>query len=758
MAYELSLRETAAKEIYPLGADFSGQSPDGTEISFTNYYMERNGRPFFGVSGEFHFSRMAADRWEDELIKVKMGGVNVVATYIFWNHHEEAEGAFDFTGQRDLRRFVELCGKHGLYVILRAGPFDHGEVRNGGLPDWLYGKPFEVRRLSEGFLGCVRRLYTEIAGQVKGLFFRDGGPVIGVQIDNEYMASSAPWEMTTGISNEWAFGGDEGEAYLLRLKDLAGECGLCPVFYTCTGWGNAPTPDSMLPLWGGYSYRPWLFYSYRGEHPATEEYVYQDYHHNGVPCTDDFRPHYAPETRPYACCEMGGGMMCSYYYRFQLPYKSIDAMANVKLGSGCNFLGYYMYHGGSNPLGKNGQYLNESQVSKISYDYQAALGEFGQVRESYHRTRLLHYFVSAFSQELCGMGTVLPAGASQIDPRDVDTLRFALRTDGQRGFLFVNNFQDHVQNKDHREEKITLHTKTDSLTFSFSIAAEENAILPFHMDLGGVELVQANAQPVTRLERDGKKIYVFFVPRGMAGSFTFAPQARIAGWQGNVYYPPLNDLTAEEFTVTQNGAQATVLVLSREMAEQMYTVGGGRLVFTSQALLEDENGLRLETTDEENTLYCYPANGLEGHGERLAGSPLGKYRFGVKAWRPEGEALTLRKGGPGRYSLELAKNLLEGVKDMRLRIQYQGDIGHAFLNGRLISDNFNNGAAWDIGLREAAEELRESPLVIYITPLKKDSKVNVDSPMAGRMEEGGESTAELYSLGLQPVYELSLGS
>lgn len=82
---------------------------------------------------------------------------------------------------------------------MRVGPFDHGEVRNGGIPDWMYGKPFEVRSLNEGFLMYTRRLYLQIAHQAEGMFFQDNGPVIGVQIENEYMHASAPWEMTTGL-------------------------------------------------------------------------------------------------------------------------------------------------------------------------------------------------------------------------------------------------------------------------------------------------------------------------------------------------------------------------------------------------------------------------------------------------------------------------------------------------------------------------------------------------------------------------------
>lgn len=751
MAYRLSLRGVPAKKVYPLGEDFSGGTPDGRTLSVNSYYMERDGRPFFGVSGEFHFSRMEAGRWEDELIKLRMGGVNVVATYVLWNHHEEAEGTFDFTGRRDLRRFVELCRRHGLYVILRAGPFAHGEARNGGLPDWLYGKPFEVRRLSEGFIGCVRRLYTEIAGQVEGLFFKDGGPIIGVQIDNEYMASSAPWEMTTGISNEWVFGGDEGEEYILRLRDLAAECGLCPVFYTCTGWGKAPTPDSMLPLWGGYAYRPWLFYSHKGEHPATDEYIYQNYHKNGADCTDNnFRPKYDPETRPYACCEMGGGMMCGYNYRFQLPYKSVDAMANIKLGSGCNFLGYYMYHGGSNPIGRNGQYMNESQVCKISYDYQAILGEFGQVRESYRRTKLLHYFAAAFGKELCGLATVLPEGASRIDPSDVDTLRYAVRTDGRRGFLFVNNFQDHRVTHDRQEETVALDTEAGELVFRFGLLAEENCVLPFHMDLDGVELVQANAHPVTRIERDGESVYVFFVPRGMRGSFTFGPGATVNG--SGVFTCP-DDMTAQELTAVQGEKRVKVLALSREMAEKMYIVSGNRLVFTDGALLEDKSGLRLETSEHENTVLCYPAEGLEG-GYRARG-PLGEYRFATEKW--QGGTVVKEQVGPSRYTLDLPEGLMDGVKDVLLRIEYTGDIGHAFLNSRLVSDNFYNAAPWEIGLRELAGELASEPLVIAITPMKEGANVNVDSPMAGRLEEVGRSTAGLYGAELCPVYEIALG-
>lgn len=751
MKYRLNINRLKEKHIYELGAEFRGSNGAGEEISFTNYYMKKNNAPFFGVSGEFHYSRMSDSRWEDEIIKMKMAGLNTVATYVFWIHHEEEEGVFDFSGCRNLRKFVELCKKHGMYVILRVGPFDHGEVRNGGIPDWMYGKPFEVRKIGEGFLYYTRRLYTEIAKQVEGLFYKDQGPVIGVQIDNEYMHSSAPWEITTGISDEWVFGGDEGEEYMLTMKALAAECGLLPVFYTCTGWGGAITPKSMLPLWGGYAFRPWIFYSYKGEHPATDEYVYQNFHKNGYECNYDFHPSYAPEEKPYACCEIGGGMSCTYYYRFQYPYKSVDAIANIKIASGCNFLGYYMFHGGSNPIGKHGTFMNEGQVPKISYDYQAALGEYGQVRESYRRTKTIHQFAACFGERLCGLQTVLPEGAPFIDPKDGDTLRYAVRTDGKRGFLFVNNYQDHAPMPDKHGEEVVLELKDEMITFPISIAEDENAILPFHFDMDGADLVWASAQPVTVVNNGDRDTWVFMVPDGMDGSFTFASGVQINGTDETTYQADLHS-GVDCFHVEGSDAGFDVLVLSRGFSNQMYQLKNGALVFTDEVILEDADGIRLETANAKNTVCTYPATGV------LPATPVSTDILGVYTYETAEKtiAATYEKVADNRYMLRIPSDCMEGIKDALLQIDYKGDIGHAFIDGAMISDNFCNGATWEIGLMDFAEQLKDQCLTVYITPLKEGVNVNVESAMAARKEEITSSVGGISNVRICPVYEIML--
>lgn len=757
MAYEINLKDFQRKEYRPLGSNFYGEDGTGNTISFTNYYMEMNQKPFFGISGEFHFSRCNEVRWEDEIIKMKMCGINIIATYVFWIHHEEEEGIFDFSGSKNLRKFVELCKKHKMYVILRIGPFDHGEVRNGGFPDWLYGKSFEVRKLNEGFLYYTKRLYSNISRQIEGLLYKDNGPIIATQIDNEYMHSSAAWEITTGISNEWVFGGDERERYMLTLRDLAKECGIITPFYTCTGWGGAITPDEMMPLWGGYAYRPWLFYARKGEHPVTEEYVYQDFHNNNAEVTSDFKPVYLPEDRPYACCEMGGGMTCTYNYRFILPYKSVDAMANIKMASGCNFLGYYVFQGGSNPKGKHGTFMNEAQVPKISYDYQAALGEFGQIRESYQRLKSLHYFARTFGEALCNMQTVLPDGASHIAPDDLDTLRYALRTDGKSGFLFLNNFQDHIKTKPKNNECITLHLKEEDIQFSdLSLNPDENCILPFHMDIGGIDLVKATAQAVTRLSLNDRNIFVFLKPDGMNSVFYFEDDA-VTEQNGNIYRCDSNR-TAELFRVTKEDIRIEILCLSRALANQMYIMSDGSLLFADGSVMEDETGIRLETVSSHNKILTFPC----GYCSSLINAVLDKRSedFIFDCWTvkkvEKNITVHVKQTAFSKYEVSIPENFMDGLKDARIQIDYTGDIGHAFIDGDMISDNFCNYDTWEIGLKTFRDKLVNSPLTISITPLRKGVNVNVESAMAARMENADSYIAELKNVRICPVYEFKL--
>ena len=451
-----------------------------------------------------------------------------------------------------------------------------------------------------------------------------------------------------------------------------------------------------------------------GAHPATPEYIYRDNHNNQNPKTYNFEPTYPPESRPYACCEMMGGMMCSYNYRFRMDMRAIDALANTKLGSGCNLLGYYMYKGGTNPTGARTPYLNEGQVSKLSYDYQAALGEYGQVRESYGRLKALHLFCQTFADVLSQAKTVLPAHMRDLQPEDLGPLRYCVRVSGDKGFLFVNNFQDHIAMVDRRDEHVRLTLPGGDVDFRFSIAAGENAVLPFGVMLGSVKLDWATAQPICHIGGT----WFFFAPDGMQ------PQYCIAGHEYTVQ--PGEPLHAEGLTI---------VTLTRKEVNQFYLLGG-KAYLCDKPLMLDGSTLKAETDNGLVTLRTW----AEGAWQTCV---LGEKREPVQ--------VAFHQVGIGRYVVDVPQAALSGHKQVLLRVDYTGDIGHAFVGGRMISDNFCNGAAWDIRLDCHADALANEPLTIYITPRKAHVTVDVSSAMAGRMEKATGLTAELYSAVLIPL-------
>ena len=770
MSYYIDLKNVGAKNIYPLGSKFHGTNPSGDEIGFTNYYMTENGKPYFGVTGEMHFSRVREDEWEDSIIKAKMDGLNILATYVFWNVHEEIRGKFRFDGSRNIRKFVELCGKHNMKVIIRIGPFDHGEMRNGGMPDWLYGMPFEVRNNSEGYFFYVRRLFRNLNQQLNGLYYSQGGPIVGTQIENEYMHSSAGWEITTGTSNELLNGGNDGIPHMLALKKIAVEEGIVTPFYTSTAWGGAMTPiDEMVPLWGGYAYQPWLFHDGPGEHPMTPEYIYRDNHNNAVPRTYNFEPSYEPESRPYSCCEMMGGMFSSYQYRFQLPFESIDAMANIKIGSGCNLLGYYMYRGGTTPIGERTPFLNEHYTPKRSYDFQAAIGENGQPRPSYFRLKPLHYFCNSFADQLCHTKTVVPEYMEKLEPGDFTKLRYCVRIHNNSGFVFLNNFQDHAQMPDITEESITLQLPGEDLTINeVSLAGGENVILPVNLHIEEALLKTATAQPITKIDTADGPCWFFFTPNGMKPTYVFDADTvrEIHGCtsseeNGKFICRPAYNVTSS-FTVMTGTGNFRVVTLTRadSLRFSKINIHGKDYAFLNDGtLLWDGNALKVETRDARISLLAYPADILANFGQSssAAQTPITCDVFsGYEISRHvEQTELVPRQVGPSRYVLDIPVEKLTGHKMVEIHVDYTGDIGHLFINGELIADNYCNGATWVSRLDDQAEALKDAPLTLYITPFRQNAKIQV-SGMAARLESSDGAYAKLDKISLVNVDDIQI--
>ncbi|WP_271853895.1 glycoside hydrolase family 35 protein [Planococcus maritimus] len=152
-----------------------------------SFYFE--GEPFQILSGGMHYFRTVPEQWEDRLQKLKALGLNTVETYIPWNFHEPKKGHFDFSGMADIEGFIELAHRLGLYVILRPAPYICAEWEMGGLPSWLMtDKNLVLRSSDPAFLGHVEDYFAELLPKFKKHLYQNGGPVIAMQIENEYGA------------------------------------------------------------------------------------------------------------------------------------------------------------------------------------------------------------------------------------------------------------------------------------------------------------------------------------------------------------------------------------------------------------------------------------------------------------------------------------------------------------------------------------------------------------------------------------------
>jgi hypothetical protein len=755
-----------------------GTNPDGVEINANSRYLTRGGKPWLPVMGEFHFSRYPASQWEDEILKMKSCGIQIVATYFFWIHHEEEEGKFVWTGDRDVRHFIELCKRHGLLVYLRMGPWSHGEVRNGGYPDWLLTKSnaegIPLRSEDPRYLAIVRRYYSQMAEQIKGLRWKDGGPIIGGQVENELY---------------------RGASYLLTLKNMAREVGLDFPLYTLTGWGGANIPpDELIPLFGFCLDNFWDNDTTTWDRSVRQNYFFdntRDHDLIGMGLAPEPDPnHPVPLTRyPYLTCETGGGVQVSYTRRPYISGHDAAPMSFAKLGSGSNMPGYYMFHGGSNPIGKLSTmqesletgYPNDMPV--ISYDSQAPLREFGQVNESYHEMRPMHLFLGDFGARLAPMATKRPAQLpDSLD--DKTMLRWAVRSDGKSGFVFINNYQRIDQLPDHKNVRLHVELADETIDLprkGLTVPSGATALWPFNFDIGGALLKYATAQPLCRLADDKCPTYVFFgTPADSEFAFDAKTVESISGQSikqvredGRICLDGLKPGKDCQFLVNaRDGTTARVLLLSRGEALRSYkaNVGGQeRLLISPSLLLFDGPRLRMQSGEPKD--FCvdvFPAvtvagdNGFSHHAAAVSPRNVELPLRAVKEPQPSQPAKTARGKAQapsdadferaGVWQVPIPNNALDGVNELIVAIDYEGDVGRAYIGDRLIADDFYDGRPWEIGLRRFAPSILGGNLTLKILPLRKDAPIYIAPEKKPAFAENDEAI-RVRGIKAIPVYD-----
>ena len=723
-----------------------GVDPKGDSIAVNSYYIEVKGKPFIPVIGEFHYSRYPSEYWEESILKMKAGGINVIATYVFWNLHERKEGTFDWSGNLDLKKFITLCQKHAMRVIVRIGPFGHGEIRNGALPDWLYGRPFEVRSNDEGYLHYVKILYGQIGKQLQGHFYKEGGNIIGIQLENEFQHAASPWEIAyPGSAKEYTVARRDisvthegvsvskaknenaayGSDHMATLKKIANDAGIDVPIYTVTGWGNAAIlQKGSVPVTAGYAYPTW---APKGPSPF---YLYKDIHHN-----PDYAPvSYDPDLYPSVPAELGSGIMITNYRRPTAVWQSVEPMIVRTLGSGSNGIGYYMYHGGSTPVFDHFYSEESTGLPKISYDFQAPIGEFGDTREHYRSLKLLHMFLDSYGDKLAPLQSVLPV-TNPEKTDDVTTLRYAVRSSQNAGFVFMHNFQDHVEVKDIADVQIKIKTATETIVIpakgSFTLKAGTSAILPFNLDLDGLLLKSATVQPLTKLERAGTAHYVFFSNEGLAPMLAFGGIKKAKGencaisTSGNTTL--VQGAEGKVFSFSMDGKQ--FLVIPRSFARQALKVNNV-LLFAEATLLPQGDAMELLSRGADHVaLSIYPATSKTitiKDAELVKTAPLSKLfsSFMVK-FKTVTPIVKFEKLSGQKYVLKAGVSLM-GLNDLTLRLTYKGDRAMAFFDGLLVADHFYYGKPWDIGLKRFLPKLQQQDMVFFFHPVSETAPYLVD--------------------------------
>lgn len=315
-----------------------------TFVIADQFYL--NDQPFQVISGAIHYFRVVPEYWRDRLEKLKAMGCNTVETYVPWNNHEPREGEFNFSGLLDIRAFLQTAQELGLYVILRPSPYICAEWEFGGLPFWLLrDEKMKLRFNYPPYLQAVERYYTRLFAELEGLQIHEGGPIILMQVENEY----------------GSYGNDKG--YMYALAEMMRKHGVEVPLVTSDGpWldmlDNGSIPDVALPTINCGSGIKGNFAKLRSFHG---------------------------EKKPLMVMEFWIGWFDAWgnaKHQTREHEEAAGELADILAEGGS--VNIYMFHGGTNFGFNNGaNYYDKHSPDTTSYDYDALLTESGEITPKY---------------------------------------------------------------------------------------------------------------------------------------------------------------------------------------------------------------------------------------------------------------------------------------------------------------------------------------------------------------------------------------
>jgi beta-galactosidase len=341
--------------IFLLSFNFVFSQKGNFKIDNGNFLL--NGKPFTIHSGEMHYPRIPSQYWKHRLQMMKAMGLNTVATYVFWNYHEESPGKWNFSGEKDLKKFIKAAQEVGLYVIVRPGPYVCAEWEFGGYPWWLQkDKNLEIRTDNMAFLEQCEKYISQLAKQIVPLQINNGGPIIMVQAENEF-GSYVDQRKDISLAQH--------RKYSHKIKDMLLRHGISVPLFTsdATIYFEGGNIDGALPTANGES-----------DIAVLKKAVNQ----------------YNKGKGPYMVAEYYPGWLDHWAEPFvKVTTEDVVKQTEIYVKNGISF-NYYMIHGGTNfgfTSGANYDKNFDIQPDITSYDYDAPINEAGWATPKYNALR-----------------------------------------------------------------------------------------------------------------------------------------------------------------------------------------------------------------------------------------------------------------------------------------------------------------------------------------------------------------------------------
>ncbi len=330
---------------FMLSQPVSAQKKGTFEAGEGSFFL--NGKPFVVKAAEIHYPRIPKEYWDHRIKMCKAIGMNTVCIYIFWNIHEQKEGEFDFSGNNDIAAFCRLAQKNGMYVIVRPGPYVCAEWEMGGLPWWLLKKKdIRLREQDPYFMERVKIFEEKVGEQLSSLTIQNGGPIIMVQVENEY----------------GSYG--ENKPYVSAIRDIVRASGFDKVALFQCDWSSNFTKNGL------------------------DDLVWTMNFGTGANIDEQFRR--LKELRPNSplmCSEFWSGWFDKWGGKHETR-SSKDMVAGLKemLDKNISF-SLYMTHGGTSFGHWAGANSPGFAPDVTSYDYDAPINEYGQVTPKFTELR-----------------------------------------------------------------------------------------------------------------------------------------------------------------------------------------------------------------------------------------------------------------------------------------------------------------------------------------------------------------------------------